>query len=166
MVECLTWDIGCWFESLWRHHIVSLCKTRYTLFSTGSTKETSGPDWKFLDWHGRIQRGRGAGRGSGPTLKDHNLFLAILVQIRWKIAKLLGQNSMLGLHRDASWRPDDGPLLVVFWSSLLSSTKKKKKKKRCQSWTPSDKSFWIRAWLGCKESTQIIEVHSCSVLVC
>ena len=39
------------------------------------------------------------------------------------------------------WRADDGPLLVVFGSFLLSSTIKTKR----QSWTPSDKSFWIRA---------------------
>ena len=34
------------------------------------------------------------------------------------------------------WRADD-----VFGSSLPSSTKKE----RCKSWTPSDKSSWIRA---------------------
>ena len=34
------------------------------------------------------------------------------------------------------WRADDGPLLVLFGSSLISS-------KRCQSWTPSGKTFWI-----------------------
>ena len=42
------------------------------------------------------------------------------------------------------WRADDGPLLVVLGSSIPSSAKKKKIK-RCQSWTPSDKTFWIRA---------------------
>ena len=46
------------------------------------------------------------------------------------------------------WRADDGPLMVVLGSSLPSSTKKKqKKKKRCQSWIPSDKTFWYRACL-------------------
>ena len=46
------------------------------------------------------------------------------------------------------WRAEDGPLIVVLGSSLPSSTKKKKKKKKknhCQSWTPSDKTFWIRS---------------------
>ena len=40
------------------------------------------------------------------------------------------------------WRADDGPLIVVLGSlppliNLLN--------KRCQSWTPSDKTLWIRA---------------------
>ena len=39
------------------------------------------------------------------------------------------------------WWADDCPLIVVLGSSLPSSTTKK----RCQSWTPSDKTFWIRA---------------------
>ena len=44
------------------------------------------------------------------------------------------------------WWTDGGPLRVVFRSSFPSSTKKqKKKKKRCQIWTPSDKTFLIRA---------------------
>ena len=43
------------------------------------------------------------------------------------------------------WRADDGLLIVVLRSSHPSSTKKRKKK-RCQSWTPYDKIFWIRAW--------------------
>ena len=44
------------------------------------------------------------------------------------------------------WRANDDPLIVVFGSSLSSSTKKTTYKK-CQSWTPSDKTFWIRAWI-------------------
>ena len=42
------------------------------------------------------------------------------------------------------WRGDDGR----FWwymDPLVPHQQKKKKKKRCQSWTPSDKTFWIRA---------------------
>ena len=39
---------------------------------------------------------------------------------------------------------DVGPLMVVFGSSLPSSIKKKNKKQRCQSLTPSGKTFWIR----------------------
>ena len=56
------------------------------------------------------------------------------------------------------WRADGGPLLVVLGSSLPSLTKKKKKKKNnkqknptlseLQSWTPSDKTFWIRSCTG------------------
>ena len=35
---------------------------------------------------------------------------------------------------------DDGPLLALFGSSLPSFDKKK----RCQKWTPSGKTYWIR----------------------
>ena len=38
------------------------------------------------------------------------------------------------------WRPDDGPLILAFEFSLPHTLKK-----RCQSWTPSDKTFWILA---------------------
>ena len=38
------------------------------------------------------------------------------------------------------WQADDGPFIVVFGSSIPSSTKKIH-----QIWTPSDKTFWIRA---------------------
>ena len=44
------------------------------------------------------------------------------------------------------WRADDSPLIVVLGSSLPSPIKKKKLK-RCQSWTTSDKTFWICACL-------------------
>ena len=44
------------------------------------------------------------------------------------------------------WRADDGPLLVVFESSSFSSTKQKEKRYRI--WTPSDKTFRIRACNG------------------
>ena len=118
------------------HHIVSLCKTRFTLFNTGSTQEKSRHGWKSLDWQMRVQMG-GQGVWTPPPPHERSqkkVFLALLVRIPWKIAKLLGQNSMLGHHQDASETPfllraDDGPLLVVFWSSLLSSTKNKNKKK-------------------------------------
>ena len=58
------------------------------------------------------------------------------------------KSSMLGHSRHASetfrWRADDGPLIVVLGSSLPLQIKKYKIK-RCQSWTPSDKTFRIRA---------------------
>ena len=44
------------------------------------------------------------------------------------------------------WRADDGQILVLF-GSTHPHKKKKKKKKRSQSWTSSEKTFWIRAWL-------------------
>ena len=34
---------------------MSLCKTFYALFSTGSTQETSLHDWKILDWDVKYQ---------------------------------------------------------------------------------------------------------------
>ena len=43
------------------------------------------------------------------------------------------------------WRVDDDPLLVVIGSFLPSSTKRKE---GCQSWSPSDRNFWIRACLS------------------
>ena len=42
------------------------------------------------------------------------------------------------------WQADDGLLIVVFGSFLPSLAKKT----RSQSWTPSDKTFWIPACLG------------------
>ena len=56
-------------------------------------------------FHGRIQR---EDRGSGPRpWKTTQLqgFLAIPVQVPWKIAKLPSQHSMLGHHRPASETP-------------------------------------------------------------
>ena len=44
------------------------------------------------------------------------------------------------------------PTYSGFCLDCLSPLKKtkKKKKKPCQSWTPSDKNFWISAWTRCK----------------
>ena len=66
-----------------------------------------------------------------PPLKNYqNIgFLAILIQIPWKITKLSSQ--LLAFR----WWADGGPLLVVFGSSRSSS------KKCFQSWTPSGKKF-------------------------
>ena len=60
---------------------------------------------------------------------------------------------MLGHHRAASetpfkWRPDDGPLKVVYGSSLSSSTKK-----RSHSWTPSEKNVLDPRKLTLKDVT-------------
>ena len=45
------------------------------------------------------------------------------------------------------WRFADGQFIVIFGSSIPTSTKKNKNKKktRYRFWTPSDKTFWIRA---------------------
>ena len=67
-----------------------------------------------------------------------------------KSTKLSSQHSMLGQsiglpakrHLMAfRWRADGGPLIVVLRFSH-------QQKKRCQSWTPSDKTFWVRVWNG------------------
>ena len=55
--------------------------------------------------------------------------------------------------------PDFSGILII---SSLINLKKKKKKKRCQSWNLSEKSFLIRAGLGCKVSTK--QLLSASVL--
>ena len=46
------------------------------------------------------------------------------------------------------WRANDGPHIVAVGFSISHQLKKQQqqqKKKRCQSWTPSDKAFWIGA---------------------
>ena len=52
---------------------------------------------------------------------------------------------MLGHHRPAS-SADDDPFIAVFGSSIPLSTKKTTTKFFYQILTPSDKTFWIRAW--------------------
>ena len=56
---------------------------------------------------------------------------------------------MFGHHGHASetpfkWRSAGGQKMARFWWYLDPLSPKK----RCQSWTPSDKTFWIRACLG------------------
>ena len=99
----------------------------------------------------------GGGQGSGTLLENYkNIgFLSNTGPFPLKITKLPIQHSMLGHHRPRQrnaiqmafcWRAVKGPLIVVFGSILSSSNyKKERKKKHCQSWTPSDKTFWIRA---------------------
>ena len=101
--------------------------------------------------HGRIQKGW---TGDPDPPENHNNigFLSNTCPDPLKITKLRGQHSFLGYHWHASqtpfkWHFSGGlmiALIVVIGSSLSSSTKKKKKK----SWTPSDKTFWIRTCVG------------------
>ena len=51
------------------------------------------------------------------------------------------------------WRPNDGPLIVVYGSFSHQL------KKRYQSWTPSDKTVWIRAWTCVLDSDHEVKVH-------
>ena len=128
----------------------------YTIFSVGYGL--------FMNYqnvcseHVRTQRGD---RGPDPPKKNKNIgFLSNTGLDLLKISKLPSQHSMLGHHRHASetfrWRAGDGPLIVVLGSSLPSSTKNKTKK-RCQSWTPSDKTFWIHA---CSVLCLLVQVGS------
>ena len=101
----------------------------------------------------RGSRGGGVGRGPEPPLKNHkNIgFLsntgpdplknhkAIMQAFNVGTSSAHQRNTISMAYRS---RADDCPLLVIFESSLPSS---KKKKKHCQSWTPSGKTFWIRA---------------------
>ena len=98
----------------------------------------------------------GGGRGYGPLpLKITKVgFLSNIGPDPLKITKLPSQHSMLGhhLHVPVSETPfkrrfAGGPMMARFNGYLDSlSPHKKTTKKRCQSWTPSGNTFWIRAW--------------------
>ena len=118
----------------------------------------------------RVSRGGGGGKGSGPHPPPGKLknivFLSILVRVPWKITKLPSQFSMTGHHRPASetpfkWRfasgPIMAPLLVVFVSPPPPPYQLKTFLQ--SSWTPSDKTFWIRA---CDKS---LHVHSTKIQI-
>ena len=73
-------------------------------------------------------------------------FIALCFDRYQSLIDTLSQHFMLGHHRHVSeTRADDVPLIVVFGSSFSSSNLKKRR----QSWTPSNKTLWIRA---CKQS--------------
>ena len=82
--------------------------------------------------------------------KKNKVFLSNAGPDPLKNHKDTKQHSMLGYHQHASeipikWRFAGGPMMArLKWylDPLLSTTKK-----HCQKWTPSDKTFWIRAWL-------------------
>ena len=93
---------------------------------------------------------RGGGGGAGgpdPTSPEKSQkitkmqgFLSNTGPDPLKITKLQSHIQCLNGVR---WRADDGMLIVVcgFWILPLIINEKKS----CQSWTPSDKTFWIRA---------------------
>ena len=97
-------------------------------------------------------RGGGAGGPDPPPLKNHenigfssntgpdplkNHCYQANIQC-WVVIGTLAKRYLMAFR----WRAGDGPLKVVHGSSLPTSTRKK----RCQSWTPFDKTVWIRAW--------------------
>ena len=118
-------------------------------------------------WHAQMQRGGMAIRITPENHKNIGFFLAILVPIPWNITKdtknskwvwsgnttITNRSQPHGTIRcwtsigppakryyvAFSWRTNNDPS-SGFW---ISSTKK-----RCQNWTPSDITFWIRACLA------------------
>ena len=113
------------------------------------------------------------GQGVRTSLENYNNigFLSNTGPDLLKITKLPIQHSMLDHHRTASetpfkWRFAGGPLMARLWwyldASPLHQTEKKRKK-RCQSWTPSYKSFWIRAcviWDSLCDNVTYLIIHS------
>ena len=115
---------------------------------------------------------RGGDRGSGPPppLKNHKNIGSLSnsgpdTLINHKATKpAFNVGSSWARQQNAikmgfRWRADDDPNVVVFGSYFFSS------KKRCQSWTPSDKTFWICAWdlhslLNCFYNEQRSETFS------
>ena len=96
-------------------------------------------------------RGGGGGGGGGtggpdPPLKNHKIIGFSsntgpdLLKKCWAIIGTPAKHHLMVFR----WWADDGPIIVVLGSSLPSSTKKNKIK-NLQSWTPSDKTFWIHA---------------------
>ena len=86
------------------------------------------------------------------SLPSFLLLLAVLVRNPWKITKLPGEHSMPGHHWHASETPFKwcfavGPMMARLQWHLDPL---RKKQKRCQTWTPSDKTFWVRAWVATK----------------
>ena len=88
-------------------------------------------------------------RGSGPLLKNHktigllcNTGLDHLKNHKAsKPAFNVGPSSARkrnAISMAFRWRANDGPIKAVFGSSIPASTTK--------VWTPSDKTFWIRAY--------------------
>ena len=94
--------------------------------------------------HARIQRGAG---GPDP-LKIHKSIGIFCNTGPDPLKKLKATRPAFKVRptsarqRNAKWRADDGPLKAVFGSGIPHQLKKQ------LSWTPSDKTFWIRACHG------------------
>ena len=87
--------------------------------------------------------GGGGGRGSRPPppppLKNHKIIGFLSNTDPDPLKNHKATKPAFNVGSSSSWRADDGPILVVgIW--IHSLTKKK------ESWTPSEKTFWIRAW--------------------
>ena len=95
---------------------------------------------------------RGGDRESSPPPPEKYKFIGFPSNTGpdpLKITKLPSQHSTMGHYRPASetpfqWRFAGRPIIARFWWSLEPLSPKPKQKKY-QSWTPSDKIFWIRA---------------------
>ena len=109
--------------------------------------------------HVRIQRGTGGpdppppenigfSSNTGPDPPKNHCYQASIQC--WAIIGTPAKCQLMAFRLQA----DDCPLIVVLGSSLSLSTYKKKKKKKCQSLTPSGKTFWIRACNACSSLGQ------------
>ena len=95
--------------------------------------------WHISDWHAWIKRGGYLCNTCPDPLKNHKITKPAL-NVWPSLARPRNVISMVF----CCW-VNDGPLIVVFRSSPHKL--KKTKQKKGQSWTPSDKTFWICACL-------------------
>ena len=97
----------------------------------------------------RLGESRGGGQGvRTPPLKNHNTigFPSNAGPDPLIISRLPSQHSMLGHQWYDSETPFvGGPMLARLWWYLDRLFPRQLRKKRCQSRTPSGKTFWIRA---------------------
>ena len=111
--------------------------------------------FQYIHWS--VPCGTGV-KGSGPPLPENHKNIEYLSNTGpdpLKFSKLPSQHSMLGHHLHPSetpfkWRFAGGPMMARFCDIWILSPLKKEKKKtlsELQSWTPSDKTFWIRVWV-------------------
>ena len=96
----------------------------------GSRGRTGGPDPPPLENHKNI----GFSSNTGPDpLKNRSYQTSIKC---WAIIGTPAKRHLMAFR----WRADDGSLIVY-----LDPPSSHQQKKSCQNWTPSDKTFWIRA---------------------
>ena len=99
----------------------------------------------------------GQGSGQAPPPPNEKSQKYRVSQQYWsgclKNTKLQSKHSMVGKHRPASetpfkWRFAGRPMMArLLWNLDPPSPLQLNKQERCQSWTPSNKTFWIRAWI-------------------
>ena len=104
--------------------------------------------------HGRIHRGRGQGVRTRPPPPKNHQNIGVLSNTGpdpLKITKLPSQYSIWAIIGTSAKRHLNGVSLAgrrwpAFSGILDPSFLHQLKEKRCQSWSPSGKTFCIRAW--------------------